>query len=165
VGLRDAGKKMNRTLRIIAFASSLISISGFLGYVYYADVSAIEGSEIAISDAGFSEIGLTYCKLRMEVEINNTSPRKITDLSMKFDIYLTDNYVGNGYFPGISVPGHSSRTREMTVTIYYAELTGAVLDMLKEGRVTITLRGEVDGKVLYNFVDFSRTFNTSYSIV
>ncbi len=165
MGLRDAGKKMNRTLRIIAFASSLISISGFLGYVYYADVSAIEGSEIAISDAGFSEIGLTYCKPSIDVENNNTSPRKITDLSMKFDIYLTDNYVGNGYFPGISVPGHSSRTREMTVTIYYAELTGAVLDMLKEGRVTITLKGEVDGKVLYNFVDFSRTFNTSYSIV
>lgn len=162
----DRRRKMNsKIIKILALSSVLVSIPFFLGYVYYADVSAIENSEVSISDAGISEIGLKYCRLRMEVEVNNTSPRKITDLSVKFDIYLTDNHVGNGYFSEISVPAHSSRTREMTVTIYYAELTGAVLDMLKEGRVTVTMRGELEGKVLYNLMGFSQTFNASYSIV
>ncbi len=157
--------KINKVLKILAFVSAVVSISGFLAYSYHADVSAIGKSEISISDASFSEIGLTYCKLKLNVEINNPSSRSISDLSVKFDIYLTETYVGNGSFSKISIPSHSSRTRDMTVTIYYAGLGSSLINMLKEGKVTITIKGEVDGSVLYGIMSFSRNFNTSYSIV
>ncbi len=145
--------------------SAVIAVSGFLGSAYYADVSAIEKSEISLSNASFSEFSLTYCKLKLNVEVTNPSSRSISNLSVKFDIYLTDNYVGNGYFPEISIPVHSSRTRAMTITIYYAELTGGVVNMLEKGKVTITLKGEVEGSVLYDLMSFSQKFNASYSLV
>jgi len=84
---------------------------------------------------------------------------------LKFDIYISDNYVGNGYFPEITVPPHSARMREMNITIYYANLTGAVVNALYNGEVVISIRGEMEGKILYDMVRFSQPFNTSYSIV
>lgn len=151
---------------VVAIVASAIVIAPvFLGFVYYEDVSAIEKSEISISNAGISELRLTYCKIRLQMELKNPSARQISDISVKFDIYITDNYVGSGYFPEITVPPHSARTREMNITIYYANLTGAVVNALYDGKVIISIRGEMGGKVLYGMIKFTQPFNASYSIV
>jgi len=144
--------------------SAVVIIPVLLGFVYYQDISAIEDSEISISNAGISELKLTYCKIKLQMELKNPSARKISDISVRFDIYLTDNYVGSGYFPEITVPPHSARTREMNITIYYANLTGAVLNALYDGKVVISIRGEMEGKVLYGMIKFTQRFNTSYFI-
>jgi len=144
--------------------SAVVIIPVLLGFVYYQDISAIEDSEISISNAGISELKLTYCKIKLQMELKNPSARKISDISVRFDIYLNDNYVGSGYFPEITVPPHSARTREMNITIYYANLTGAVLNALYDGKVVISIRGEMEGKVLYGMIKFTQRFNTSYFI-
>ena len=156
--------EMKKVVVAIA-ASAVVIIPIFLGFVYYEDVSAIENSEISISNASISELRPTYCKIRLQMELKNPSARQISDISVKFDIYISDNYVGSGYFPEITVPPHSARMREMNITIYYANLTGAVVNALYNGEVVISIRGEMEGKILYDMVRFSQPFNTSYSIV
>lgn len=154
---------MKKTFAAIAISVILV-VPAVLGFFYYQDISAIENSEISISSASISEIALTYAKIKLQMELKNPSARKISDISVKFDIYLTDNYVGSGYFPSITVPAHSSRTREMNITIYYANLTGAVINAIYNGKVVISIKGEMEGRVLYNTIKFVQGFNTSYHI-
>lgn len=152
-------KKLVKIAAIIA----IIAISGFAGYEYYADVSAIGDSEVTITDASISEIGITYCKIKLKLEIHNPAGRDISGLSVKFDMYLTANYIGDGHFPEIFISAHSTRIREMTITLYYADLTDAVINMIRMGEFVLTLKGEVEGDVLYGLTKFSQRFEASYS--
>jgi hypothetical protein len=151
-------KKFKIFMIIIIFIS-IIPI--FLGYIYYADIVALEGTEVTLKDINIQEIGLTYCDLKIFISFNNPSDRDISGLSAVFDIYIADKYVGKGSLSKLYIPAQSSLEKESTVTIYYANVAVAVVDGLKKGNFDLTIKGIASGNVLFGFIKVSDNFEST----
>ena len=150
-------------VKIIIIIIAMVIISGFFGYTYYADVNAIRNTKVTITDIILQELQLTYCKLKLFININNLADRDISDISAKFDVNIANNYVGFGSFSKISVPSKSVREIEATLTIYYLDVASAVVEVIKNGKFDVTVEGEINASVLLNLISVSQGFKASHT--
>ena len=152
---------IKNNVRIAVITVLIAAISGFLGYTYYVDVNALSNTEVTINDISLQELHLTYCKLKLSININNFADRDITDISAKFDINVANNYVGSGSFSRISIPAKSIREKDAGITIYYANVASAVVEGIKKGNFDVTIVGEIKANVLFNLITVSKEFKAS----
>ena len=155
-------KKEIITITIIAI---ILVISGFLGFTYYSDVTTLYNAEITINDIQIQELGLSFCKLKIIIDISNPSGKDISELTANFNIKISNNFVGKGSVSKISIPSKSSKEKEVIVTIYYANVAAAVVNGIADGNFDLTLVGEASGKVLFGLITVTDRFRTTKSYV
>ena len=144
----------------------ILSISGFLGYNYYADVAAMSSIEVTINDVDITDVKFTSFKLKLDANIYNPTDQDISGLSSAFDIYIEDNYVGEGGFSNVFIPAHAQSEKDVLITIYYSGLADAAVDVIKnvitEGNFDLIISGNINGNVLFGLIAFSQEFETTY---
>jgi len=152
--------KMSKIWRAVII---ILILFGFtFGYIYHADLMAVEKVEYDIQDVSIPEIGLTYCKLMFTLNISNPSPYKVSSLSISFIIYLANDSIGKGFVKNISIHAHSSIKKEMMVTIYYANVVSGVINAIKNGKFLLTLDGKGEANIFFGLIKASRNFKISY---
>ena len=144
----------------------ILSVSGFLGYIYFADVAAMSSIEVTIKDVDITDVKFTSFKLKLDANIYNPTDQDISGLSSAFDIYIEDNYVGEGGFSNVFIPAHTQSEKDVSITIYYSGLADAAVDVIKnvitEGNFDLTISGNINGNVLFGLITFSQEFETTY---
>ena len=161
-------RKMTEKNVIVAIILAIIlSILGFLGYIYYADVAAMSSIEVTINDVDITDVKFTSFKLKLDAIIYNPTDQDISRLSSTFDIYIEDNYVGEGDFSNVFISAHDESKKDVSVTIYYSGLADASRDVIKnvitEGNFDLTISGNINGNVLFDLIIFSQEFETTYT--
>ena len=154
---------MDQKIKILVVIIIVFFISCFLSIRYITDVSALEKVNITIENINIQELRLTYCKLKLKVNISNPTNEYISGLFAEFDISIAGTYVGNGSVPTVSIPAQSHKTRDVPLTIYYANVGNAVIDGIRTGNFDLTIHGEAKGNVLFNLLTVSKSFTASYS--
>jgi LEA14-like dessication related protein len=152
---------IKKSRKIIIVIGIILAISGFLGYTYYADATTLNNAEVTIENIHLQELSLTYCKLKIYIDISNPTNRDISGLTAVFNIYIADNYVGSGSFSKVSIPAQSNREKDVTITIYYAKVAVAVVDGIKRGNFDLTIKGEASGDVLFDLITVSKQFKAT----
>ncbi len=161
-------RKMTEKNIIAAIILAIIlSVSGFLGYIYYADVAAMSSIEVTINDVDITDVKFTSFKLKLDANIYNPTDQDISGLSSTFDIYIEDNYVGEGDFSNVFISAHAQSEKDVSVTIYYSGLADASVDVIKnvitEGNFDLTISGNINGNVLFGLITFSQEFETTHT--
>lgn len=153
--------RLQRVLVVIGVVVALVAAG--VGYTYYIDVAAIRDSTVVMEDARLTALSFTQATLAIQVTISNPSSRDISDLTVSFALLVSEAFVGNGSFPSLTIPAHDLRTQELNVTIYFAELTSAVITAIQQGAFLITMQGIVRGRVMFGLTTFSQSFSSSYT--
>jgi len=161
-------RKMTEKNIIAAIILAIIlSVSGFLGYNYYADVAAMSSIEVTINDVNITDVNITSFKLKLDASIYNPTDQDISGLSSTFDIYIEDNYVGEGDFSNVFISAHAQSEKDVSVTIYYSGLADASVDVIKniitEGNFDLTISGNINGNVLFGLITFSQELETTHT--
>jgi len=161
-------RKMTEKNVIAAIILAIIlSVSVFLGYIYYADVAAIHSIEVTINDVYITDVKFTSFKLKLDANIYNPADQDISGLSSTFDIYIEDNYVGEGGFSNVFITAHNQSEKDVSITTYYSGLADAVADVIKnvikEGNFDLTIRGNINGNALFGLITFSQKFETTHT--
>ena len=145
----------------------ILAVSGFLGYIYYADVTAMSSIEVTINDVDITDVKFTSFKLKIDANIYNPTDQDISGFSSTFYIYIEDNYVGEGGFSNVFIPAHAQSEKDVSITIYYSGLADAAVDVIKnvitEGDFDLTIGGNINGNALFGLIAFSQEFETTHT--
>jgi len=159
-------KMTEKNVIVVIILAIILSVSGFLGYIYYADVAAMSSIEVTIKDVDITDVKFTSFKLKLDANIYNPTDQDISGLSSTFDIHIEDNYVGEGGFSDVFIPAHAQSEKDVSITIYYSGLADAAVDVIKnvitEGNFDLTISGNINGNVLFGLITFSQEVETTY---
>ena len=161
-------RRMTEKNVIVAIILAIIlSVSGFLGYIYYANVNAMHSIEVTINDVYITDVKSKSFNLKLDANIYNPSDQDISGLSSTFDIYIEDNYVGKGGFSNVFITAHNQSEKDVSITTYYSGLADAVADVIKnvitEGNFDLTISGNINGNALFGLITFSQKFETTHT--
>jgi len=155
-----------KIVNIVITLTVILSVSGLLGYIYYADVTAMSGIEIKLNDVDLTDVKLSSFKLKLHTSIYNPTDQDISELSSAFNIYIEDNFVGKGSFSKTFISAHSQIEKDISITIFYSGLADATIDVIieiiKEGNFDLIISGNISGNVLFNLIEFSQEFEATY---
>jgi hypothetical protein len=99
---------------------------------------------------------LTYSKIKLTTIIRNPSDRDISGFGASFDIYSADSFVGNGNFSGVFIPEQSGHVQNVFFTVYYADVTNAVMAGLTKKNFVPVIEGEVYAAFFFDFITVSK---------
>jgi LEA14-like dessication related protein len=140
-------------ITIIIVIILIILILGLIYINYKSDVEAINNLNVNLNDVDINDIKFSSFKLNFNIEINNPSDRNIVDLSTDFEIYIENNYVGEGDFSNVNIPYNSNINKDVIVTVYYDGLADAAVDIIKniidEGEFNLKIEGTIYAKALF----------------
>jgi LEA14-like dessication related protein len=160
-------KMTEKNVIAVIILAIILSTSGFLGYIYYADAAAMSSIEVTINDVDITDVKFTSFKLKLDASIYNPTDQDISGLSSTFDIYIEDNYVGKGGFSNVFIPAHAQSEKDVSITIYYSGLADAAVDVIKnvitEGNFDLIISGNINGNVLFDLIAFSQEFETTHT--
>ena len=146
-------KKIIITILILIII--IISMLGLIYINYKSDVDAINSLNVNLINIKEPYFTDTSFKLNFEVEINNPSDRNIIDLSTDFEIYIEDNYVGEGNFSDVDIQNNSNTSEDVIVTIYYIGLADAAVDIIKniikKEEFKLEIKGTLYAKALFGW--------------
>ena len=154
---------MKNKLVITAIIIAIVlSVLVFLWFSYNADLEAISNIDVTLDDIDLTDIKLTSFKLILNVNISNPTNQYISNLSSNFDIFIANNYVGNGEFSKVTIPRKSQSNKDVIVIVYYSGLADAVVDIIKKvitnEEFDLTIDGEVRGNALFGLTSASQSF-------
>jgi len=159
------GKMTEKNVIAAIILAIILSVSGFLGYIYFADVAAMSSIEVTINDVDITDVKFTSFKLKLDANIYNPTDQDISGLSSAFDIYIEDNYVGEGGFSNVFIPAHAQSEKDVSITI--SGLAVAAVDVIKnvitEGNFDLNISGNINGNVLFGLITFSQEFETTHT--
>ena len=87
---------------IIIIISILLLTSFFIVDIYNTNVETINSINVVLDDLNIQDISLTSFKLKLYVNFSNPTYQPIYNLKSNFDIFISNNYIGNGNFSNIS---------------------------------------------------------------
>lgn len=143
---------IKKYMKPILIGIIILIVLGFLGYIYSADVAALDNARVTIEDIRIQEIGLTSCKLEIFIQITNPSDRDISGLTADFDVFISDTNVGSGSVSRVSIPAQSSREKGVYLTIIYIDVAMAVIDVIKEGNFDLSIEGYASGDIFFGLI-------------
>ena len=154
-----------KNVMVTIILAIILSVSGFSGYIYYADVAAMSSIEVTINDVVITDVKFISFKLKLDADIYNPTDQDISGLSSTFDIYIEDNYIGEGGFSNVFIPAHAQSEKDVSITI--SGLAVAAVDVIKnvitEGNFDLTISGNINGNVLFGLITFSQEFETTHT--
>jgi len=145
---------MRKTIiKLLFLIIIVISILGLIYINYQSDINAINNINVSLNKVDVNDIKITSFKLNFNVEIFNPSDRDIIDLSTDFNIYIENNYVGEGNFSNINIPNKTNLSKDIIITVFYDGLADATVDVIKkilnEGEFKIEIKGTLYAKALF----------------
>jgi len=160
------GKKMRKWIITLIFTIIIIvSILSFIFINYKSDVDAINNINVRLDGIDIFNMKITSFKLILKVEILNPSNRTINQLSSNFDIFIENNYIGEGNFSNVNIEKNSNISKDVIITIYYSGLANATIDIIKnlvnEGEFSLNIKGTVYAKALFGMSIIKQTFNAT----
>ena len=160
------GKKMRKWIITLIFTIIIIvSILSFIFINYKSDVDAINNINVRLDGIDIFNMKITSFKLILKVEILNPSNRTINQLSSNFDIFIENNYIGEGNFSNVNIEKNSNISKDVIITIYYSGLANATIDIIKnlvnEGEFSLKIKGTVYAKALFGMSIIKQTFNAT----
>ena len=156
---------MKKIIKIITTIVVVVVFSSFLIYTYYADASSLNNINVTIENINIQQLGLSYCNLKIRINISNPNNREISNLVASFNIYITENYIGEGNLSKISIPSLSYKQKDVIITIYYSEVATAVVEGIKKGEFTLSAKGTISGNVLFDLMTISQQFEASKAYI
>ncbi len=152
-------------LKIIISAVIVVAILlfGLFSCVYISDVSAIGKVDVSIKKIRIEEIGHSYARLKITIDIDNPSDRTISNLEANFKVYIADTYIGDGVASKVSIPAQSSKEKDVTVVIYYANVASGIIDAITSLDFTLSINGKANVDALFGLLSFSKNFEASKS--
>jgi hypothetical protein len=154
---------MKRRIIITVIIIVFLILFSCIGYTYVSDVSALNKLDIIIDNISLEDIRLSFCTLRIVIEISNPTSRDISDLSAIFDIYIMDNYVGEGCISKLSLQKASYTKKELPITIYYTQVAAAVKDVILNRNFLLELKGTAEARVVFGLILISNNFVAAYN--
>jgi hypothetical protein len=132
-----------------------ISFLSFIFFNYNSDLEAINNLNVILRDVDIFDASITSFKLKLIVEIINPSNREIIELSSDFDIFIENNYVGEGNFSNVNIQKNSTLNKDIIITIYYSGIAEAVVDIIKNlinaEEFYLKINGILYAKALFGF--------------
>jgi hypothetical protein len=155
----------NKLIKTIVTVGILLSIFVFIFISYNADVEALRSIDVSLDKIDLYDIKFTSFKLKLNVNISNPTNNYLSNLSSEFDIYIDENFVGEGDFTNVTIPALSNRSKDIIVTIYYGGLADAVVDIIKNvitnEEFYLTINGELSGNALFGLTKVSQSFQAT----
>ena len=135
----------------------------FIITIYTNNLNTLQNVDVIITDMAISEPKITSCKIILTVEISNPSNYEISDLNSDFEIFLDQNYIGEGNISNISISSNSIIEEEIPIVIYYSRLADATLNTLYNvinGQKTeLTVDGVIYTKIFFNLFTLYHNFS------
>ena len=130
-----------------------ILLFSFIFINYNSDFEAINSLNVKLRDVDIFDASIASFKLKLIVEIINPSDRDIIELSSDFEIFIEDNYIGEGNFSNININKNSSENKDIIIIIYYSGIAEAVVDVIEniinEGNFNLKINGTLYAKALF----------------
>lgn len=150
----------NRNISFIIVGILLISI--FLAYTYYSDADALQNVYAEIEGIDQINAKFTSATITFNLNITNPSNRNINQLSSTFDIYIEDNFIGEGSFSDHDIPAQTSNLKQVQINVNYGGLADSSIDILKNwvaGQDSqIEIKGTITASVLFGLTTTSHEF-------
>jgi hypothetical protein len=142
----------------------------FLGYTYFADAQAIQ--QIRAEVYSFNpdsniDFDLPERKINLNFTLNVTNPssRDIQDISSTFNIYIEENFIGEGSFSNLSIKANSSKFKDITVSFDLKGFAYSIIDgianALKNQNTEITIEGTMTASVLFGLTTASHSYTAT----
>jgi len=152
-------KKSSYIYMIIIVAVIILS---FLVIKYTMDASAISKLQVRIKSVQIQEIKVSYAKLKLNIEISNPTSEGISQLSTEYNILIAGSIVGNGSMDLTNLTAQTVKEASSIITIYYVNMTYAVIDAITSQNFSLTISGILNVKVLFNLLTISQSFSSTY---
>lgn len=137
----------------------------FLGYTYFADADAIQNIYAEVETIDQINPKITKATITFTLNITNPTTRDINDLSSTFDIYIEQNYIGTGSFANFSIPGQTTKFKQVTITVNYGGLADSAVDFIKNwfsGQdSTLRIEGTMTASVLFGLTTASHEYTAT----
>ena len=155
--------QMRRTIVFVIVLSLVVTV--FLVSNYYGDVEALRSINVSVVSARVSKLGLTNCSFLLTINISNPSSHDISSLSSDFEIFIENISIGHGNFSGVDIKAYTVAQRDITVTVIYTSVAEAAVGVLRKlwngESVSVEIRGDVIGSVLFGLTNVSYFFTSS----
>lgn len=126
------------------------------------DRYTIKRLDIEILDVSISGVTLEKCTLTFTTNIINPTDATVHDLTVLFDVYITNDYIGEGSSDIFTLQGKKTVNTTVPVTIYYKNLTQAIIDLIKDliaGKTTtLTIKGIAYASIFFGLFRTSHAF-------
>ena len=126
------------------------------------DRYTIKRIDIEILDVKISGVTLEKCTLTFTTNVTNPTDATVHDLSVLFDVYITNDYIGEGSSDTFTLTGKDTVNTTVPVTIYYNNLTQAVIDLIKDliaGKsTTLNIKGVAYATIFFGLFRTSHAF-------
>lgn len=142
----------------------------FLGYTYFADAQAIQQIHAEVysfnpeSNIDF-DLAERTIDLNFTLNVTNPSSRDICDISSTFNIYIEENFIGEGSFSNLSIKANSSEFKEITVRFdlkgFAYSFIDTIANALKNKNTKMTIEGTMTAQVLFGLTTASHSYTAT----
>lgn len=157
---------MQRTSQgIILIIFLILILSFFMGYVYIADMQAVQQIHAEMLTIDDIDLKFSSAIITFSLNLTNPSTRNINNLYSTFDLYIEQNYIGHGSFSNTTIPAQTSKIKQVMMTINYAGLADSALDFLKNWitgqRTILNIDGTLYASILFGLTTTSQQYTAS----
>jgi LEA14-like dessication related protein len=156
----------SKAVVVAVIAIVVVAVSGLFYYQATREEEAIRRLSVEIADVSIARLGLSSCDIAIRLKYTNPLDYDTpTFWVSSYSIYVNGELVGTGSIPpATKVAARSTVYQDLTITIEYAEVSKALVNALREGKIVVEVRGEVRAKVLFGLLEASTPFTSTYSI-
>jgi LEA14-like dessication related protein len=146
---------------------AILSVILLLGYIYQVEVNALNHIDITFDKVNFKDLTYSSFIVELHTSVYNPSDTDISGISSIFNIYVEDNYIGEGYFSNLFIPANNEIEKVIPIKIYFSGLADVAEDIIKniikgDLEIDIIFKGTISANVLFNLITFSEEFETFY---
>ncbi|MFW5946822.1 MAG: hypothetical protein ACOCTN_08160 [Candidatus Natronoplasma sp.] len=141
----------------------LLILASILGYILYTEYVAAESLEYEMENPERPDPGLESIDIPIEMEFYNPSRYDTPYTTAVYDIYVEDEYVGEGDLDLGVVPAGETIYDEQVITVDYDDISEATAEALKAGDFKMILDGEVTAEVLFETIPVTREFEAKFT--
>jgi len=138
----------------VAIAMAVLLI--FSIYEIYMEEEAIRNLKMEINDAKITHITFEYVELKIYVKFINDEKRDINEMRGNFKIFILNSYVGDAHLKDINIKSGSSYNATIPLRIYYEGLTEGIINAIKEGKISLTIKGKITGRIFFGLIEYSQ---------
>ena len=141
----------------------LLILASIVGYILYTEYVAAESLEYEMENPERPDPGPESIDIPIEMEFYNPSRYDTPYITVVYDIYVEDEYVGEGYLDLGVVPPGETIYDEQVITVEYDDVSDPTVAALKAGNFEMILDGEVTGEVLFETIPVTREFEARFT--
>ena len=148
------------TISIVVVVAIVIVVGMFV-YTESAQRKAFEDVQISFVDVGIKNAGFTSATLDLVIQMHNPNNITATLDSTNYNIWMNNNYLGNGViFERVDIPPFSTRNVHTDFEVSYLGVAASVVDALLGGQTTWRMSGVAYYDTVFGTIDvpFDSTF-------